>query len=99
MIDNPTRLVCPVCKSNSFLLKYEATYVYSYVIDSDAPGLKNNEYFFSFLYDNREQTESKQFIECSSCNAAYPCYFNQWDKKIGVKNLQDAINSNTNPLP
>ena len=94
MIDNPMQLVCPVCKSSSFLLKYEATYVYSYVIDSDAPGLNNNEYFFSFLYDDREQKESKQFLECDSCGSKFRCYFNHWDNKIGVKNLQDAINSN-----
>lgn len=99
MIDNPMQLMCPVCKSSRFLLKYEASYVYSYAIDSDTPGLNNNEYFFSFLYDDRKQTESKQFLECDSCGASYPCYFNQWDSKIGLKDLQDAINSNCNPVP
>lgn len=99
MTDNNTmQLVCPVCNSSSFLLKYEATYVYSYVIDSDAPGLNNSQEFFSFLYDDREQKETKQFLECDSCGATYPCYFNQWDNQIGIKALQDAICSNSNPV-
>ena len=46
-------LVCPVCKSNGFLIKHEATYVYLYFIDSDAPGLKNTEEFFSFMFDKK----------------------------------------------
>ncbi|KUO65348.1 MAG: hypothetical protein APF84_16650 [Gracilibacter sp. BRH_c7a] len=96
MVDNTLGLVCPVCNSSSFLLKYEATYVYSYVIDSDAPGLNNTERFFTFLYDDREQTATKQFLECTSCGATYLCCFNQWDHNIGVKDLQDAIYSNCN---
>ena len=86
-------LVCPVCKSNSFLLKYEATYVYSYFIDSDAPGLKNTDEFLPFMFDNREQKETKQFLECITCGSKYKCYFNQWDNKIGIKDLQAAISS------
>ena len=46
-------LVCPVCKSNNFLIKYEATYVYSYFIDYDAPGHKNTEAFLPYMFDNR----------------------------------------------
>ena len=88
-------LVCPVCKGNSFLLKYEATYVYSYFIDSDAPGLKNTDEFLPFMFDNREQTETKQFLECNTCGSVYKCYFNQWDKKVGIKELQAAISSSS----
>lgn len=86
-------LVCPECNSSQFLIKYEATYVYSYIIDSDAPGLKNTEEFLPFLYDNREQKETNQYLECSKCGHKYPCFFNQWDKGIGVKELQEAINA------
>ena len=88
-------LVCPICKSNSFLIKYEATYVYSYFIDSDAPGLKNTEEFLPFMFDNREQKETKQFLECNTCGSIYKCYFNEWDKKIGIKDLQAAISSSS----
>lgn len=89
-------LVCPSCNGNKFLIKYQATYVYSYLVDSDAPGLRNSEEFLPFMFDNREQTETKQFLECTTCGSKYKCYFNEWDKNIGIKALQDAICSSAN---
>jgi len=86
-------LVCPVCNSNNFLIKYEATYVYSYFIDSDAPGLRNTDEFLPFMFDNREQKETKQFLECNTCGSIYKCYFNHWDSKIDLKDLQAAISA------
>lgn len=71
---NPINEICPACNSNGLTLKYEATYVYSYLIDESAPGTKNDEEFLSFLYDNREQTNAKQYIECNFCGARYPYY-------------------------
>lgn len=84
-------LKCPVCGSSQFMLRYEARYVYSYCIDSNAPGLKNDEEFLPFLFDGREQKEARQYIECDTCCSKYPCYFNQWDKSIGIRYLQDAL--------
>jgi hypothetical protein len=89
-------LVCPNCSNSNFLIKYEATYVYSYIIDSDAPGLRNKDEFLPFMFDNREQKDTKQFLECITCGSKFRCYFNQWDNKIGLKTLQDAI-SHTDP--
>lgn len=66
---------CPICNSRDLTLRYEAGYVYSYVIDSDAPGLKNSEEFLSFLYDKREQKDTRTFIECNCCKAQYPYTF------------------------
>lgn len=94
MADHSERLVCPVCEGGKFLLKYQATYVYTYVIDSDAPGLNNAERFFSFLYDNREQKETRQYLECDACGSQYQCYFDQWDERVGIKDIQAAIYSN-----
>jgi hypothetical protein len=74
-------------------MKYEATYVYSYFIDSDAPGLSNTEEFLPYMFDNREQKETKQYLECNTCGSVYKCYFNIWDKKIDIKDLQAAIDS------
>jgi hypothetical protein len=90
-------LVCPVCSNSNFLIKYEATYVYSYFIDSDAPGLRNTDEFLPFMFDNREQKETKQFLECNKCGSKYTCYFNQWDSKIDIKDLQAAISSKSIP--
>lgn len=64
--------VCPVCKSKDLVLRHEASYVYSYVIDSDVPGLQNTEEFLSYLYDKREQVASRNYIECKACGTQYP---------------------------
>lgn len=63
---------CPICHSKDLTLRHEASYVYSYVIDSDAPGLKNNDEFHSYLYDKREQREDRSYIECNQCGTQYP---------------------------
>ncbi|MDD3170117.1 MAG: hypothetical protein PHC91_11730 [Eubacteriales bacterium] len=85
-------IICPVCQQTSFVIKYEASHVYSYVVDSDAPGLRNQDEFLSFLYDKRELTNSKQYVECLSCGAKFPCRFNLWNKDTSMKDLQDTIN-------
>ncbi len=92
MKDNKS-LICPCCSGHNFFIKYEATYIYSYEIDSDAPGNKNTDEFLPFLFDRREQKSTKQYLECRSCGNQYPCYFNEWDKGIGMHVLQEAIDS------
>ncbi|NLP15984.1 MAG: hypothetical protein GX379_02930 [Clostridiales bacterium] len=62
---------CPICKSNHMYLKHEASYVYSYVLDSDAPGMKNTEIFSPFLYDRRDQTSSCEYVECDNCKTRF----------------------------
>ena len=64
---------CPVCKSKELYFKHEASYVYSYVLDSDAPGMKNDEIFSPFLYDRREQTGSIEYVECDNCKTRFQC--------------------------
>ncbi len=66
---------CPICSGSELTLRYEASYVYSYVVDSDAPGLKNTEEFLSFLYDRREQKDTRTYVECSRCGTQYPHTF------------------------
>jgi DNA-directed RNA polymerase subunit RPC12/RpoP len=66
---------CPVCSSREMTLRYEASYRYSYVLDEDAPGLKNSEEFRSFLYDRRELKDNRTYIECNRCGAQYPFTF------------------------
>jgi len=74
-------------------MKYEAAYVYSYVIDSDSPGMKNKEEFLPFLFDKREQKAIDQYIECDICHAKYPCYFNQLNEGINTEVLKKVIHS------
>lgn len=86
------RLICPVCNNSNLFIKYEATYVYSYAINGNAPGTKNTIEFLPYLYDNREQTETKQYIECNFCKAKFPCVFDQWDNGIDIDAIQESIN-------
>ncbi len=64
--------MCPLCNGKELVLRHEASYVYSYVVDSDMPGLQNTEEFLSYLYDKREQTASRNYIECKTCGTQYP---------------------------
>ncbi|EMS72012.1 hypothetical protein [Ruminiclostridium cellobioparum] len=88
-------LECPNCKGHNFLIKYEATYVYSYNIDSDAPGFKNTGEFLPFMFDKREQKDAHQYLECKTCGNQYPCYLNEWDNKTGILKLQKAVGQPT----
>lgn len=73
-MDDIESLVCPVCQGKNFQIKYEASYVYSYNIDLDAPGLKNTTEFLPYLYDSRTQTDAKQYLQCNVCQAQYPSH-------------------------
>ncbi|HCC08193.1 MAG TPA: hypothetical protein DEP72_08580 [Clostridiales bacterium] len=88
-------LICPSCNNNDFIGKYEALYVYSYFIDSNAPGLKNDENFYSFLYDKRELKGRKQYVECCNCGAQYPCDFTEGNKGVNSNTLKNIVNSNS----
>lgn len=87
------RVVCPVCRADHFMLKYLATYEYSYRIDANAPGINNTKELLPYMYDTREQTDAKQYIECKSCKTKYPCYYDKWTEGITSQMIQEAIDS------
>lgn len=87
------RVVCPVCSNDNLILKYLATYEYSYQIDANAPGSNNTLELLPYMYDTREQKDAKQYIECQSCKASYPCYFDKWTEGITAQMIQEAIDS------
>ncbi|HHU72684.1 MAG TPA: hypothetical protein GXZ21_11725 [Clostridiales bacterium] len=70
-----SKYICPICNGSDLELKHEASYVYSYLLDSDAPGTKNSDVFLSYLYDRREQTESKEYIQCNHCGTHFSTEF------------------------
>lgn len=67
-----SKVKCPICNSNDLVLRREASYVYSYKLDSDKPGLKNSEVFLSYEYDKRENTNSREYVECNRCGTQFP---------------------------
>lgn len=75
------------------MLKYQATYEYSYRIDANAPGANNSKELLPYMYDRREQMDSKQYIECKSCGTSYPCQFDKWTEGITAQMIQDAVDS------
>lgn len=90
---NEKHVICPVCKSDRFMLKYQATYEYSYQIDANAPGKNNTTELLPYMYDNREQKDSKQYIECTNCQTSYPCEFDKWTTGITAEMLQETVDS------
>jgi len=93
-------LVCPNCKGENFEMKHEATYLYTYKIDTinvyiDDKGLEN----LPFLFDNREQTCFKEFIECNQCGAKYPCSFDKDNQTIDLTIMKKAIRADNVKTP
>jgi len=85
------KIVCPFCNSQKFVAKYEATYIYSYILDSDALGRKNEDEFLPFLFENREKKEDTQYLECSNCGSKFPCNFGPGENGIDFTILQKAV--------
>jgi len=87
------RVVCPACNDDHLILKYKATYEYSYILDSNAPGMNNTKELLPYMYDSREQKDAKQYIECRACRTNYPCYFDKWTDGINAETIQKALHS------
>jgi uncharacterized protein YbaR (Trm112 family) len=87
-------LVCPKCNGVHFQVKREATFLYSYKLDTPLTNEWSSETeTLPFLFDNREQLKSKEYIRCEDCGAKYPCDLNNNNTKIEFTILQKAIQS------
>ncbi|WP_026478413.1 hypothetical protein [Alkaliphilus transvaalensis] len=84
-------ITCPQCLNNGFTAKYESTYVYSYKIEEHNQGKKSEDDVLPFLFDNREQKDAKQYIECGHCHAQYPCRFTLDSNRIDFTIVQKAL--------
>jgi uncharacterized protein YbaR (Trm112 family) len=100
-IDITTHLTCPKCNNNSFEIKREATYVYTYHINTiKSTSLSINSEALPYLFNNREQKNIKDYLLCKSCGAQYPCSINNNDKnEINLTILQKALRSNHQENP
>lgn len=93
-MDIERSLTCPKCNGVHFEIKREATFLYSYKLDTPLTDEWSNENeALPFLFDNREQLNSTEYIECKECGAKYPCDLNNDNTKIHFTILQKAIRS------
>lgn len=85
-------LICPKCKGKEFEIKREATYVYTYKINTPhMTNLTENEDGLPFLFDNREKTSSREFLLCLRCGEIYPCSLDANGEKVDFTIVQKAI--------
>ena len=85
-------LICPKCNGKNFEIKHEATYLYTYKIDTVNTNLDEKELEnLPFLFDNREQTCFKEYIECNQCGVKYPCSFDKDNQTIDLTIMRKAI--------
>lgn len=87
-------LVCPKCNGTHFRIKREATYLYTYKLDTPSDEHRNAaDESLPFLFDNREKIDGKEYLECESCKAQYPCDLDELHSKVHFTILQKAIRS------
>lgn len=85
-------LHCPQCYGEEFEVKRKVTYIYSYRINNDNKNEsldKTDE--LPFLFDNREKTESKEYLLCKGCKSKFPINLEEEDTKINFTILRKAI--------
>lgn len=82
------QISCPKCSGNNFLIKRQATYLYTYKFD--VKNINNLE-SLPFLFDNREKTDSQDYIQCENCGSKYAVDLEHFSDSIDMTILQKAI--------
>lgn len=88
---------CPKCGEGNFIIKREATYLYSYKLENSSD--RSDEEALPFLFDNREKIHGKEYLQCENCQTQYPCNLDELNGKIHFTILQKAIRSDLNNPP
>lgn len=87
-------LICPKCNSTHFNVKREATYLYTYKLNTPATeAWSNEEEALPFLFDYREQLDNIEYLECEDCHSKFSCDLDSGNSKIHLTILQKAIRS------
>ena len=87
-------LTCPKCQGTHFTVKREAAYLYTYKLDTPkAADWSKNEEVLPFLFDNREQTYDREYLQCEECGEKFPCELDLNGSQIEFTILQKAIRS------
>jgi hypothetical protein len=87
-------LICPKCNGTNFKIKREATYLYTYKLNTPIiEAYSNDNEGLPFLFDYREQLGNREYLECDECHSQYPCDLENENSKIHLTILQKAIRS------
>jgi hypothetical protein len=85
-------LICSKCNGTHFSVKREATYLYSYNLDTPESGHWSKETeALPFLFDNRELVQSHEYIQCEQCGARFPCSLDDRNSTINFTIESKAI--------
>lgn len=99
-INTNQTLSCPKCGNSSFELIREATYLYTYEIDSlEKETWLNKTEAFPFLFYNREQIKEEENLKCKKCSTTYPCSLNKDNNEMKLIILQKALRSDSQDIP
>lgn len=93
-------LVCPECKGVHFEMKREATFLYTYKLDTpltDKWSEKDDR--LPFLFDYRKIMNSKEYLECKTCGTKYSHNLENGNPKIHLTILQKAVRSDYKKKP
>ncbi|WP_066498056.1 hypothetical protein [Abyssisolibacter fermentans] len=84
--------ICPNCNSPMISLKKEATYLYTYNIDSNDRFKKTN--LIPFIFDNRMRLEMHEYIQCENCGKKFQFKIDNEDNRIQLTIEKKALQSN-----
>jgi uncharacterized protein YbaR (Trm112 family) len=92
-------LVCPKCRSKSFAIKREVTYVYTYKLTNNTEDVARITENLPFLFDNREKCDSIEYIVCEKCREEYPIHLDRNRPRIDLTILRKAVRSDSTENP
>lgn len=98
-MDLNEELVCPKCRSKSFAIKREVTYVYTYKLTNNAEEVTRKTENLPFLFDNREKCDSVEYIVCEQCGGEYVIHFDGNRPRIDLTILRKAVRSDSTENP
>lgn len=87
-------LACPKCQGRSFQMKKEATYLYTYELDTPLTNEPSVHYdSLPFLFDKRDMLGSSEYIQCKYCGQQYFYDFTNNTIKGELTTLKKAVMS------
>ncbi len=99
-IDINHPLICPNCNKTIFQIKREATYLYTYDVNSPkAEFTSKNPDELPYLFENREKIGEKDYLLCMNCGNKYPCTLDKENNNISITILQKALRSDYQDIP